>query len=563
MRVILFREQTFGRNGSLAQMRRGACALLLIFVAAATVAAQRRAAYTNPVMAGDFPDPSVIRVGGDYWAMATSSEWAPEFPILHSRDLINWQVVGAVFQKRPAWSKGNYWAPEITQDRGRFYVYYVGRRDDGPDKPETPLCVAVATANSPAGPYTDHGPLVCQEVGSIDGFHIRDEAGRRFLVWKEDGNSRSQPTPIWAQQLTEDGTRLVGERRELIRNTQAWERHATLPYGDLVEGPAIIRRGGWFYMFYSGNFCCARDCNYALGVARSRKLLGPWEKNPANPILAGNEHWKCPGHGTVVADARGRDWLMYHAYHAKDFVYVGRQALLDEVKWGRDGWPTINNGRGPSQRADAPVTARERNAEYRFFDDFTTARLAAGWQWPQDHAPTVSVDAARPGWLTISPALNQSGNQIGATLARTTTTGDYEATTVVETRGLQGDASAGLAAYGDDANALGISVGGGRVFLWRREKGNHRFGASMDAPAAASLHLRMRAREGHLYRFAISTDGRNWRDVGDEQDGSYLPPWDRGVRVALVAGGAKGAPGRFGFLRIEPRAAAAAATAAR
>jgi xylan 1,4-beta-xylosidase len=524
-----------------------ACILILLGLCAAQSAvAQPRGTYTNPVAAGDFPDPSVIRVGQDYWAAATSSEWAPEFPILHSRDLINWEVVGAVFERRPDWSIGSYWAPEISQYRGRFYIYYAARQKSGS------LCVAVATSARPQGPYTDHGPLVCQPVGSIDGFPVTDERGQRYLLWKEDGNSVSKPTPIWAQKLSANGTRLVGERREILRNDQSWEKHASLPYGDLIEGPAIIRRGGWFYMFYSGNFCCARECNYMMGVARSRKLLGPWEKSKANPILAGNENWKCPGHGTIVTDARGRDWLMYHAMHPKDFVYVGRQALLDEIKWGQDGWPVINEGRGPSERAAAPLNNRELNAEYKFFDDFTTPRIRPGWQWPQANAPVISIEPARQGWLVLTPTEAQSANVTGAVVARSTTVGDYVATTIVETSRLKGGAMAGLSAFGEMENALGLGVGDGKIVLWRREKNEQRTLETIDAPTGASLHLRMRARAGYRYRFSISSDGRNWKDVGDEVDGTYLPPWDRGVRVALTAGGARGAAGRFGFLRIEP-----------
>lgn len=529
---------------------RAACTAVVLCLCAlmsATAQAQQRGSYTNPVAAGDFPDPSVIRVGQDYWATATTSEWAPEFPIMHSRDLINWEIVGAVFERRPEWSVGSYWAPEISQHRGRFFVYYTARR-----KEKNSLCVAVATARTPRGPYRDHGPLVCQEVGSIDGFPVTDERGRRYLLWKEDGNSVSKPTPIWAQQLSADGTRLVGERKEILRNTDPWEKHASLPYGDLIEGPAIVRRNGWFYMFYSGNFCCARECNYMMGVARSRKLLGPWEKNPANPIMAGNENWKCPGHGTIVTDPRGRDWLLYHGMHPKDFVYVGRQALLDEVKWGSDGWPTINEGKGPSARASAPVSSRELNAEYKFFDDFTAARLDPGWQWPQSNEPAISIETARKGWLVLAPTEAQAANLTGAVVARPTTVGDYTATTVVEMSGLSGGAMAGLSAYGEMENALGLSVGDGKAVLWRREKNEQRTLETISTPAGASLHLRMRAREGQRYRFSISRDGRDWKDVGDEVDGNYLPPWDRGVRVALTAGGARGATARFGYLRIEP-----------
>jgi beta-xylosidase len=440
---------------------------------------------------------------------------------------------------------GNYWAPEISEHRGRFFIYYTAKRRNGP------LCVAVATASRPEGPYRDHGPLVCQKVGSIDGFPVTDENGRRFLLWKEDGNSVSQPTPIWAQQLSADGTRLVGRRQEILRNTEPWEKHATLPYGDLIEGPAVVRRGEWFYMFYSGNFCCARECNYMMGVARARRLLGPWEKHPRNPILRGNDDWKCPGHGTVVSDASGRDWLMYHAMDAKDTVYVGRQALLDEVRWGADGWPTINQGRGPSARAFSPHGLPGKNADVDFFDDFLAPRLQPGWQWPHAAVPVVRFEPRRRGWLTLSPAAGRGASPLGAVVARSTTAGDYVATTAVETAGLGRGASAGLSAFGDLENAVGLSVGGGRVRLWRREKNEHREVASAEAPAGGTLHLRMRARDGYRYRFAVSPDGRDWRDVGGEVDGSYLPPWDRGVRVALTAGGAPGAVGRFDFLRVE------------
>jgi beta-xylosidase len=527
--------------------------LIAVCLLAVPTAAQRRATFTNPVAAGDYPDPTVLRVGRDYWATATTSEWGPEYPILHSRDLVNWTVVGAIFTKAPAWISGSYWAPELAQDRGRFFAYYTARKKGGP------LCVAVATAPRPQGPYTDRGPLVCQEVGSIDPFPVNDERGRRYLFWKEDSNSVSKPTIIWAQPLSPDGTRLVGERREVMRNDQPWEKHATLPYGDLVEGPSIVRRGGWFYMFYSGNFCCARECNYALGVARARNLLGPWEKHANNPILAGNDAWRCPGHGTVVDDGRGRHWLLYHAYHPKDFVYVGRQAMLDEVTWGADGWPSINGGRGPSDGAPAPLAARAQVASQSFFDDFTRRTLHPLWQWPQANVPDFRVEPTGGGRLVLSPTIEADGNPSAAVIARPTTSGDYVATAVVDLQGMKGAGLAGLSAYGDAENAVGVSVDrGGGLILWRREKNAYTFTEARRGPASqqrrplTSIHLRMHAREGHFYRFSASANGTAWIDLGEEVDGAFLPPWDRGVRVALVAGGTRNAAGRFDSLRIEP-----------
>src|SRR5665213_121761 len=213
---------------------------LILISAARAVTAQ--VYYENPVIPGDHPDPSIIRVGRDFWATCTSSEWGPQFPLLHSTDLVNWKLTGSVFPHRPAWAVGNFWAPEISEYKNRFSVYYVGRERGGR------LAVAVATADKPGGPYLDHGPLVAQPDGSIDPSAATDENDVRHLIWKEDGNSRGQPTIIWAQQLNDDGTKLTGEPHELIRNDSDWE-------GAVVEGPFILRRNGWFYLFYSGNGC--------------------------------------------------------------------------------------------------------------------------------------------------------------------------------------------------------------------------------------------------------------------------------------------------------------------
>jgi xylan 1,4-beta-xylosidase len=293
-------------------------------------------AWTNPVLAGDHPDPSVIRVGAEFWSTNTSGERSPQFPLFRSRDLVHWSAAGAVFQEKPRWAKGSFWAPELIADKGRYLVYYAARKIDGP------LCVAVATASAPQGPYLDRGPLVCQDDGSIDAAFIRDEKGSPYLIWKEDGNSIHRPTPIWAQPLSDDLVHLKGNKTLLIINEpSSWE-------GGVVEGPYILRHKERFYLFYAGNACCGVDCHYAEGVARADRLLGPWEKDPANPIIAHNDEWKCPGHGSIVQDREGRDYLLYHAYPQKGSVNIGREGLLDRILWGADGWPTVNGGRGPS-----------------------------------------------------------------------------------------------------------------------------------------------------------------------------------------------------------------------
>ena len=494
-----------------------------------------QATYQNPVIAGDHPDPSIIRVGKDYWASSTASAWGPLFPLLHSTDLVNWELTGAVLPHRPDWAAGDFWAPEISEFNGRYYVYYVARQRGGP------LSVAVATADKPGGPYTDRGPLVGQEDGSIDPFPVTDTTGVRYLVWKEDGNSRNQPTPIWAQRLNDDGTKLVGELHELIRNNTDWE-------GGLVEGPCILRRGDWFYLFYSGNGCCGAGCNYALGVARSHSLLGPWEKNPANPILAANETWKCPGHGTVISDPTGRYWLLYHAYPVSDSIFIGREAMLDEVKFGPDGWPTINAGNGPSKRSASPFGVVQKVFGGSYADDFNGKHLESGWQWPQHHAPLTHL---KNGQLRLSGG-ERATNFLAAVLARLVTVADYVATTVIDSKPLKPGVAAGLCAFGDSDNALGAAFSNGRIITWRREKGVTRQLAEQSAPAATKLYMRLTARHGYRFQFAVSTDGQTWTPCGEAADAKELPPWDRTVRVALTVGGVPDAEGIFDSFSLKP-----------
>ena len=508
---------------------------LVVFTVTSGLVADDR--FTNPVLPADYPDPAVIRVGDDYWATATTSEWAPLFPILHSKDLVNWQHVANVFDTPPAWSSANYWAPEIWQHKGRYFMYYVGR------KKGAALSVAVASADRPTGPWTDHGPMVSQPAGSIDGVPMLDENGDPYLIWKEDGNSRKQPTILWIQKLSDDCTKLVGEIKELMRNDVPWEGH-------VIEGPHVVRKGDWFYLFYSGNACCGRGCNYALGVARSKKLLGPWEKNPSNPILPASDEWKCPGHGTIVRDKDGRDFLLYHAYHSGTFVYVGRQGLLDEITWGGD-WPTINHGKGPSRHPAAPRTAERQVAMPEFYDDFASPQLRPEWQWPQNNKPRVKIEGGR-GELVLAPSIPERAKDVvGAVLAVKTTSGDYVATTSLDVAELQPSVKAGLSAYGDRENGLGIAIGNGTAIVWSRQRNKDATTSTVELPKASRLQLRMTASGGHRFRFAISPDGKAWQSVGEmDVEGQHLPPWDRGVRVALTVGGAENASATFDYLRV-------------
>ena len=273
-------------------------------------------------------------------------------------------------------------------------------------------------------------------------------------------------------------------------------------------------------------------------------------KYPANPILDENDAWQCPGHGSIVTTADGRDFLLYHAYRRGGGAFsLGREALLDEIKWNDDGWPSINGGRGPSGMAPAPHALAAAPAPAEFFDDFTAAELDASWQWPMDSRQVTRVETSS-GQLVLQPAASQSSDDLtAAVLARRTVSGDYVATTLVDTRALGVKGRAGLSAYSWRGHAVGVSVGGGRVFAWRREGHELQTPAAVPAPAANPLYLRMTVKDGEQFRFAFSTDGRAWKELGGAVNAGDVD----GARVALVAGGAT-ATARFDWLRVTPSA---------
>lgn len=303
------------------------------------------ATYQNPVVRDNCPDPGVIEAEGAFYAVCTTNtNTSPDkFPIRRSTDLVHWEPVGFVFPtgRTPAWARADYWAPEIHRIGNRYVAYFTARHQDGK------LSIGVATAEHPGGPYTDAGqPLIHDtRAGMIDSNHFQDQDGKHYLYWKIDGNDfrPPEPTNVFVQELSPDGMSLLGTRRAILTNDRPWE-------GEVIEGGWLLRRGDYYYMFYSGN--TFNSDRYAAGIARSRSPLGPFEKLP-DAILRSSERWAGPGHGSVihVGDA---DWYVYHAWErgridpAWDKPMYPRMMLIDRVQWGDDGWPRFKDGR-PSE----------------------------------------------------------------------------------------------------------------------------------------------------------------------------------------------------------------------
>ena len=456
------------------------------------------------VLPGDFPDPTVVKIGDSYWATATTSNWAPVFPILESTDLIHWELRGHAFPELPKWADFYFWAPEMSYDNGKVFIYYSAHKRGGN------LCIGVASADKAEGPYTDHGPLMCQEAGSIDAWPMRDKDGKLYLIWKEDGNSRKLPTPIWAAEMNEERTRLSDEKKELFRNDAAWE-------ANLVEGVSMIRHGDYFYAFYAGAGCCGRGCSYGAGVARAKNLLGPWEKYPGNPIAAVSEDWKCPGHGTPIAKD-GKYYFLYHAYDKDSNVYAGRQGVLSEFTFTDDGWIEFVNGPG----ADHPIQRESA-------DTFTGDTLAHHWQWSVFQKPNYTH---RKGKLELAAANTKSGAYLGMK----TLSADYDADVTVHTT--ESTAEAGLGLIGDEKNFVSVTVQKNRIVLRVLEQDQERIIEQKLLPTNKILHLRAQVRNGKDISIQYSVDGKKFEALNEVPvDGFFLPPWDRAIRVALFSRG--------------------------
>jgi beta-xylosidase len=465
------------------------------------------------VLPGDYPDPSVVKIGDTYWATATTSNWAPVFPLLSSKDLLIWETKSHVFTQLPAWADYYFWAPEITYDKGKVYVYYSAHKKGGN------LCLGIASADKPEGPYRDHGPMMCQEAGSIDAFPMRDANGKLYLIWKEDGNSVKKPTPIWAMEMSEDRTMLLGEKVELFRNDSAsWE-------ANLVEGVSMLKHGEYYYAFYAGAGCCGRECTYGVGVARAKNLLGPWEKYSKNPLLKTNDEWKCPGHGTPI-EHNGKFYFLYHAYDDKGSVYAGRQGVLSEFTFTSDGWIEFSN-----------KELTEPKIPIEVIDEFNGTTLSSHWQ--SSVFQNIKYKLSN-GKLQLNALTDKSG----AILGQKTLTEDYEAEVILTPSAKS--AEAGIALIGDEKNFISMTLQGNKLKVGRVQENKEFLMDEKNVSAANRIYLRIIVRNGKDINFEHSLDGKKYETINREPaDGHFLPPWDRAVRVGIISRGEPGQVAQF------------------
>ncbi|MBZ4191354.1 family 43 glycosylhydrolase [Niabella beijingensis] len=468
----------------------------------------------DPVIPGDFADPSVIRVGNTYYATGTSSEWAPHYPLFISGDLIHWKQSGYIFNKTPDWASSSFWAPELLYRNGIYYVYYTARK-----KSDGISCIGVATSEDPEKGFTDRGIVVEFGKEAIDAF-VAEENGQWYITFKAYGLD-DRPIELLGYQLSDDGLKTVGAPFMLLRGEKKKG----------MEGQCIVRRNNYYYLFYSAGDCCGLRCSYHVNVARSKTLKGPYTPFEGNPVLDAFDDWKCTGHGTIVTDKKGTDYFLFHAYNKITDVHTGRQGMLARLRWDEQtGWPSFYPVPGEPVRG--------------FSDDFSGTSLNAAWQWDFRHTQPVS----RPGkgWLYLSGTPGPE-NRTGTALTIRPFYADYEMTTAVLNRN---PALKGLTVYADADQAIGIGVKNDSVEVWCVKDKVRSVLRTVKINGALTCYLKMTVMEGKPSGFYWSNDPHNWKAVDMDGTGisGFLPPWDRSSRPGLQQQGT--APAAFGFFRI-------------
>jgi xylan 1,4-beta-xylosidase len=326
---------------------------------------------SNPILPGFWPDPSICRVGDDYYLVCSSFEYAPGVPIFHSRDLSSWHQIGNVLD-RPSQlelpadtlaSRGIY-APTIRHHDGRFWVVTtnvtLGRH-------------LIVTATDPAGPWSE--PVY------LDLPHVDPS-----LAWDEDGT-------CWMTVSGVESYRIDPSTGEVLEGPVAmWSGTG----GQYPEAPHLYRVGQWWYLLVSEG---GTHTGHAVSVARARTPRGPFEPGPANPILThrGTDRpVQATGHADMVEAADGSWWMVLLGIRPRGqwppYHVLGRETFLVPVRWV-DGWPVVD-----------PVTAAPTSTlagRWDDRDDFDDDRLGPQWISPRSRPDSAWSLTERPGWLTL------------------------------------------------------------------------------------------------------------------------------------------------------------------
>ncbi|CAN5306654.1 family 43 glycosylhydrolase [soil metagenome] len=468
--------------------------------------------FLNPIMAGDHPDPTILKDGADYYMTFSSFDAYPGVVIWHSKDLVNWRPVGAALNA----NIGSVWACDLAKHDGRFYVYI-------PVKKPNANSIHVISAERIEGPWS--APVDLHLPNHIDPGHVVDEAGGRWLFLS--GGDRIRLTP--------DGLATVGKVEHVYdpwHYPEEWDVEGFSP-----EGPKVTRHGQYYYLITAVGGTAGPPTGHMVIAARAKSLSGPWENHPRNPLVrttSVKETWWSRGHASLVEGPGGDWWCVYHGYE-NGYWTLGRQALLAPVRWTSDGRLDIGGGDLAHPLAK-PKGGNPQPHGVALSDDFSADRYGTQWNF-FDPGPDEAARLSRQGGALHLKAVG-SAPKDASPLVMITGDQAYEIEAEIE---VDADTRAGLLLFYDRQLYCGLGFDT-KNFV------PHQYGLERGRPAnphGARMLMRLR-NDHHIVSFHTSSDGVTWKR------------FDRGMEVSGYHHNVRG-----GFLMLKPGLYAAGKGAAR
>jgi xylan 1,4-beta-xylosidase len=479
----------------------------------------------NPVLTGFSPDPSILRVEDDYFIATSTFEWFPGVQISQSKDLKNWRVVCRPLNRytqldlrgRP--NSGGIWAPALSYSDGVFYLIYTDVRGwVGSFKDVRNFLV---TARSIEGPWSE--PIYLNSSG-FDPSLFHDDDGRKWflnMIW-DHRPERNSFGGILLQEYDHQKKALLGPVQNIFLGSEL----------GLVEGPHLYKLDGWYYLLTAegGTFA-----THAATFARSRKIDGPYEVMPGNPLISSARNpelrLQSAGHGSLVRHRDGT-WALAHLCRRQfpnGRSILGRETALQNVLW-RDGWPRLaSGGQIPLDDFDAPELPLHPWPETPARDEFDSATLAIAWQAPRTALDDEMVSlSARHGHLRLFGRESIVSLFEQSMIARRQTSFHIEASTCIEFEPETFQQMAGLVAFYNTESFYYLFLSRAPhsekcLGLMRCERGNISYPVEKEYPLddCKQVFLKLVIQHDRI-RFFYSRDSKTWIAVCWEQDASIL-----------------------------------------
>lgn len=397
--------------------------------------------FTNPVLPGFYPDPSVCRVADDYYLVNSSFQYFPGVPIHRSKDLVHWEPVGHCLT-RPSQvklEKSGFWngiyAPTIRYHEGTFYMVTTNTSDKGN--------FYVYTDN-PAGEWSD--PLWVDQ-GGIDPDLFFDDDGKTYFVSTNGGYIQLCEIDI------KTGVRLTASQK-IARGTG----------GRYPEAPHIYKKDGYYYLLIAEG---GTEYGHKVTIARSRAIDGPYEWNPANPILthsnesAATSPIQGTGHADMIQAHDGSWWVVFLAFRPQSGSHhlLGRETFLAPVRWDKDAWPVINGNGTVALNMNVPTLPQVEASAPPARDDFAAATLGLAWSFLcNPHTENYSL-TERKGYLRLkASALTLNDIDSPTFIGRRQQHFHFRATTALDYKEIKEGAEAGLTTYMSNNYHYDLSV---------------------------------------------------------------------------------------------------------